>query len=139
MLKFRVPLHLTKENPSLVPLFCPKGTDTGTVTDLDGKYELPANKGTLVFSSIGYATKKLKSTDNQLSMVLSEESTLLESVVVIGYGTQRKKDLTSAVVVVDEKVIKERPMVSAAEALQGTAAGVQVVATFRQTRWWYFC
>ncbi|HRD08842.1 MAG TPA: TonB-dependent receptor plug domain-containing protein, partial [Saprospiraceae bacterium] len=105
-----------------------KGTDTGTVTDLDGKYELPANKGTLVFSSIGYATKEIEiNGQSVINAVLSEESTLLESVVVIGYGTQKKKDLTSAVVVVDEKVIKERPMVSAAEALQGTAAGVQVV------------
>jgi len=105
-----------------------KGTDTGTVTDLDGKYELPANKGILVFSSIGYATKEIEiNGQSVINAVLSEESTLLESVVVIGYGTQKKKDLTSAVVVVDEKVIKERPMVSAAEALQGTAAGVQVV------------
>jgi TonB-linked SusC/RagA family outer membrane protein len=105
-----------------------KGTDTGTVTDLDGKYELPANKGILVFSSIGYATKEIEiNGQSVINAVLTEESTLLESVVVIGYGTQKKKDLTSAVVVVDEKVIKERPMVSAAEALQGTAAGVQVV------------
>lgn len=105
-----------------------KGTDTGTVTDLDGKYEIPAGKGMLVFSSIGYATKEIDINGRSvIDVVLTEESTLLESVVVIGYGTQKKKDLTSAVAIVDEKVIKERPMVSAAEALQGTAAGVQVV------------
>lgn len=105
-----------------------KGTDTGTVTDFDGKYELYLSSGTLVFSFVGYTSQEIvidgKST---VDIILSEESTLLESVVVIGYGTQKKKDLTSAVVVVDEKSIKERPMVSAAEALQGKAAGVQVI------------
>ena len=80
-----------------------KGTDTGTVTDLDGKYEIPAGKGMLVFSSIGYATKEIDINGRSvIDVVLTEESTLLESVVVIGYGTQKKKDLTSAVVVVDE-------------------------------------
>ncbi|MBP9194193.1 MAG: SusC/RagA family TonB-linked outer membrane protein, partial [Saprospiraceae bacterium] len=105
-----------------------KGTDTGTVTDFDGKYELNVSSGTLIFSFVGYTSQE-KVIDGQLviDVALSEESTLLESVVVIGYGTQKKKDLTSAVVVVDEKSIKERPMVSAAEALQGKAAGVQVI------------
>jgi hypothetical protein len=87
-----------------------KGTDTGTVTDFDGKYELNVSSGTLIFSFVGYTSQE-KVIDGQLviDVALSEESTLLESVVVIGYGTQKKKDLTSAVVVVDEKSIKERP------------------------------
>ncbi|MBK7788190.1 MAG: TonB-dependent receptor [Saprospiraceae bacterium] len=105
-----------------------KGTDTGTVTDFDGKYELDVSSGTLVFSFVGYTSQEIVIDGKSVvDVALSEESTLLESVVVIGYGTQKKKDLTSAVVVVDEKSIKERPMVSAAEALQGKAAGVQVI------------
>ncbi|MBK7009154.1 MAG: TonB-dependent receptor [Saprospiraceae bacterium] len=105
-----------------------KGTDTGTVTDFDGKYELNVSSGTLVFSFVGYTSQEIVIDGKSVvDVALSEESTLLESVVVIGYGTQKKKDLTSAVVVVDEKSIKERPMVSAAEALQGKAAGVQVI------------
>ncbi|MBK8852038.1 MAG: TonB-dependent receptor [Saprospiraceae bacterium] len=105
-----------------------KGTDTGTVTDFDGKYELDVSSGTLIFSFVGYTSQEIVIDGKSVvDVALSEESTLLESVVVIGYGTQKKKDLTSAVVVVDEKSIKERPMVSAAEALQGKAAGVQVI------------
>lgn len=105
-----------------------KGTDNGTVTDFDGKYEINVSTGTLVFSFVGYTAQEIAIDGKSvIDVILSEESTLLESVVVIGYGTQKKKDLTSAVVVVDEKAIKERPMVSAAEALQGKAAGVQVI------------
>ena len=63
----------------------------------------------------------------RLKLIDWGNAVLLEGVVVIGYGTQKKKDLTTAVVTIDEKTIRDRPMVSAAEALQGTAAGVQVV------------
>lgn len=105
-----------------------KGSQNGTTTDLEGQYTIFATGGTLVFSYIGYGTKEEPVHGRKvIDVTLEEQATTLENVVVIGYGSQKKKELTSAVVVVDENSIKDRPMVSAAEALQGKAAGVQVV------------
>lgn len=105
-----------------------KGSQEGTTTDENGYFELPIDKGMLVFSYTGYETKEAGlSGQTHIGISLTPASYLLEDVVVIGYGTQRKGDLTTAVVVVDAKSIQNRPMVSAAEALQGKAAGVQVV------------
>lgn len=105
-----------------------KGTNTGTTTDLDGNYRLTVSDGILEFSYTGFATQEIAVAGRAvIDVVMTEAVTTLESVVVIGYGTQRKKDLTTAVVIVDEESIKDRPMVSAAEALQGKAAGVQVI------------
>lgn len=106
-----------------------KGTNQGTITDSDGHYSLNATQGTLVFSFIGY--KPVETTIEGRSTVdvtMEEDVTTLEQVVVVGYGTQKRKDITTAVVTVDESAIADRPMVSAAEALQGKAAGVQVVS-----------
>lgn len=103
------------------------GTFTGTATDVDGKYSISATDGVLRFSFIGYAPQEIPiAGQSVINVVLIEEAQTLGEVVVIGYGTQRKADLTTAVAVVDEKAIKERPMTSAAQALQGKAAGVQV-------------
>ncbi len=103
------------------------GTTTGTVTGTDGTYTLTVTDGVLRFSYIGFATQEIAIAGRSvIDVVLLEESTTLQEVVVIGYGTQLKKDLTTAVSVVDEKDIEERPIISAAQALQGKAAGVQV-------------
>lgn len=103
------------------------GTSTGTVTDLDGKYNISANQGVLRFSYIGFATQEVTiGTQNTINIVLLEELTELNEVVVIGYGVQQKKDLSTAVAIVDEDAFKNRPIISAAQALQGKAAGVQV-------------
>lgn len=105
-----------------------KGTNTGTTTDLDGAYKIVAKDGILRFSFIGFATQEIAVTDQKvINVMLREAAQNLDEVVVIGYGTQRKADLTTAVSVVDEKSIKDRPIISAAQALQGKAAGVQVV------------
>lgn len=106
-----------------------KGSPAGTTTGVDGSFRMVApSDATLVFSYIGYTTQEIALAGRTaIKVVLVEDSKLLEQVVVVGYGTQKKKDLTTAVVVVDEKDIRSRPMVSAAEALQGKAAGVQVV------------
>lgn len=105
------------------------GTSTGTVTDFDGAYQINANDGgVLRFSYVGFSSQDITiAGQTTLDVIMLEEAQLLEQVVVIGYGTQKKKDLSTAVVTVDEAAIKERPLVSAAEALQGKAAGVQVV------------
>ncbi|MBL7802119.1 MAG: TonB-dependent receptor [Saprospiraceae bacterium] len=105
-----------------------KGTNNGTTTGIEGEYRLDAGNGTLVFRYVGYTTQEIDLQNRtSLDVVLVEDAQSLESVVVVGYGTQKKKELTTAVVLVDEKDIRDRPMVSAAEALQGKAAGVQVV------------
>ncbi|MBN8682904.1 MAG: TonB-dependent receptor [Chitinophagales bacterium] len=106
-----------------------KGTTMGVSTDFDGNFQIKApSDGILMFSYVGYTAREIPiAGQSNLSVVLEEDNRTLEQVVVVGYGTQKKKDLTTAVVVIDEKDIRDRPMVSAAEALQGKAAGVQVV------------
>jgi len=104
------------------------GTSIGTTTDLDGNYQISVKGGVLRYSFIGFASQEVTITDQkQINIVLLEAAQNLDEVVVIGYGTQRKADLTTAVAVVDDKAIKDRPIISAAQALQGKAAGVQVV------------
>jgi TonB-linked SusC/RagA family outer membrane protein len=103
------------------------GTGTGTITDLDGKYSLSAAQGTLRFSFIGFTTQDVViGNQNIINITLLEELTELNEVVVIGYGVQQKKDLTTAVVTVDEEEFRDRPITTPAQALQGKAAGVQV-------------
>lgn len=100
----------------------------GTSTDIDGNYRIAASEGTLIFRYVGFSTIEIPiSGRTNIDAILEETAQSLNTVVVVGYGAQKKKDLTTAVVIVDENAIKDRPMVSAAEALQGKAAGVQVV------------
>jgi TonB-linked SusC/RagA family outer membrane protein len=104
-----------------------KGTDRGTVTDIDGNYSIDAGEGALVFTYTGFESVEVSIGDQTtIDVVLQEATYNLNDVVVVGYGVQKKADLTTAVVTVTEKDIKNRPIVSAAEALQGKAAGVQV-------------
>jgi TonB-linked SusC/RagA family outer membrane protein len=104
------------------------GTTMGTTTDVNGKYSISVNGGSLRFSYTGFESQEIAVGNlSTIHVQLVESVVNLNQIVVIGYGAQKKKELTSAVVMVDEKSIKNRPMVSAAEALQGKAAGVQVV------------
>lgn len=107
-----------------------KGTATGTSTDNDGQYSITAaENATLKFSYIGYLDKEAPvSGQNVVNVQMTISDKALDQVVVIGYGTQRKKDLTGAVSVVTAGDIANRPIVDAAEALQGKAAGVQVTS-----------
>ena len=104
------------------------GTTKGTVTDANGAFQISADKVVLKFSYVGYISQEIK-VDNQsvINVVMQENVNILNEVVVIGYGTQIKKDLTTAVSVVNQKDFEDRPIVSAAQALQGKAAGVDVV------------
>jgi TonB-linked SusC/RagA family outer membrane protein len=103
------------------------GTTTGTISDANGEFKISADKGSLKFSCVGYITQEIKlESQAVINVVLQESVSTLNEVVVIGYGTQVKKDLTTAVSMVDQKDIEDRPIVSAAQALQGKAAGVQV-------------
>ena len=104
------------------------GTTKGTATDANGAYQISADKGVLKFSYVGYISQEIKvESQTVINVVLQENVNILNEVVVIGYGTQIKKDLTTAVSVVDQKDIEDRPITSAAQALQGKAAGVDVV------------
>ncbi len=104
------------------------GTVIGTTTDIDGIYKISGSEGILKFSYIGFTSQEIPITNQTIiNVVLLETVQNLNEVVVIGYGTQLKKDLTTAVSVVGEKDIKDRPITSAVQALQGKAAGVQVV------------
>ena len=107
-----------------------KGTTTGTVTDIDGNYKINPTGNTLVFSFIGFAPQEINIDGRSvIDVKLLEDAKLLDEVVVIGYGTVKKKDLTTAVAVVGSEELKDRPVVSAAQALQGKAAGVTVVSS----------
>lgn len=105
-----------------------KGTNVGTTTNLDGMYTIEAESGILVFSFVGFEKQEIRiAAQKTINVVLTEDVKQLSEVVVVGYGTQKKKDITTSVAVVGEDAIKDRPLVSAVEALQGKAAGVQVV------------
>lgn len=105
-----------------------KGTTSGTTTDLDGKYSIsgPA-EGVLVFSFIGYnPIEETIGNRSQINVSLSPDLADLEEVVVVGYGTQKKSQLTGAISSVGNKEIQELPITDARQALQGRAAGVDV-------------
>lgn len=105
-----------------------KGTNNGTTTDLDGKYTISAEGGSLIFSYVGFDKQEIAiGNQTTINVSLTEDVKQLSEVVVVGYGSQKKKDITTSVAVVGEDAIKDRPLVSAVEALQGKAAGVQVV------------
>ncbi len=108
-----------------------KGTTIGTVTDFDGNYTLdvPDDAKVLVFSYIGMQTQELNITGDVMNVVLAENSEVLEEVVVTGYGTTKKRDLVTAVSSVNADQLKDIPVATAAEALQGKLAGVSVVTT----------
>lgn len=105
-----------------------KGTGNGTVTDVNGHFSLsvqPTN-AILQFSYIGYKAQEVQASA-LMNITMREEQELLDEVVVIGYGTAKRKDVTTAVSSVSAKDFDVRPIVSAGQALQGKAAGVQVI------------
>ena len=108
-----------------------KGTTIGTVTDFDGNYslEVPDDAKVLVFSYIGMKTQELNITGSTMNVVLSENSEVLEEVVVTGYGTTKKRDVVTSVASVGAEQLKDIPVTSAAEALQGKLSGVSVTTT----------
>ncbi|MDO5608602.1 MAG: TonB-dependent receptor [Capnocytophaga sp.] len=106
-----------------------KGTSRGVSTDFDGKFTLRdvPRGATLQISYVGYEAQEVKVNTALINITLQEETQSLDEVVVIGYGTQRRGDVTTAITSVSTKDLDERPVTSAAAAIQGRAAGVQVV------------
>lgn len=107
-----------------------KGTAQGTVTDVEGNYnlEVPDENAVLVYSSVGFTTQE-RTVGNQsvIDIVLNIDVTALEEIVVIGYGTMRKSDVTGSVSSVSPQELVDRPVVNLGQALQNKVAGVQVV------------
>jgi len=110
-----------------------KGTNKGTVTGIDGKYmlaDVPADARTLVFSFIGMKTQEVQIDGKTVVNVKMVEETIgIEEVVAIGYGTARRKDITGSVSSVGGTTLKDVPVTSAAQAIAGRMAGVQVTKT----------
>lgn len=105
-----------------------KGTSEGTITDINGGFSLTATSGTLVVSYIGYKTKEVNITGKTfLEVVIGEDSELLDEVVVIGYGTQKKATLTGAVTVIGDEMFKDKGTVSnPLQVLQGQVPGLNI-------------
>src|SRR5262249_1951055 len=106
-----------------------KGTTKGTVSDIDGKYQLTLEAGedVLVLSYIGYQTQEVSVGDRTIiDVVMKQDVQTLNELVVVGYGTQRKSDLTGSVSSVRGSELTKIPSLSTEQALQGKVAGVQV-------------
>jgi len=109
-----------------------KGTTIGTITDMDGKFilKVPESSKTLVISFVGMVQQEIQiGTKTTFNVSLAQETVGLEEVVAVGYGTVRKKDLTGSVSSVSSEKLSERSSFSAAQAMQGKAAGVVVQQT----------
>ena len=111
-----------------------KGTSNGTATDFDGVYRLNNlnNNSVLVFSYVGCVQQEAKVGDRTvIDVVMKDDSELLEDLIVVGYGVQKKSDVTGALTRVDSETLNSRPVANALEALQGKAAGVDITTNQR--------
>ncbi|MFT2009301.1 TonB-dependent receptor [Pontibacter sp. 13R65] len=111
-----------------------KGTTTGTATDIDGRFSLtvPDGNATLVFSYIGFRTQEIALNNRAVvNVTMASDAKALQEVVVVGYGTQKKSDLTGAITSVSAAVIEERPVQNVLQAIQGRAPGVNVSTNVR--------
>lgn len=125
--------RVTNETGAAVPnaSVVVKGTGQGVSTSAEGYFQLtaPAN-GTLVISSVGYPSKEIPVNNQEVHNVsLTTSGTDLEQVIVVGYGTQRRKDVTGSVVSVSEQALREVPAANLQGALQGKAAGLEIQNT----------
>ena len=111
-----------------------KGTTNGTITDFEGNFALKnvPTTGTVVVTFLGYQTQEVSVAGKTvLKVTLLEDSEMLSEVVVVGYGVQKKSDVTGALTRVDSKQLNVRPVTNAFEALQGKAAGVDITSNER--------
>ncbi|AHF15135.1 SusC/RagA family TonB-linked outer membrane protein [Niabella soli] len=109
-----------------------KGTNNAVATSATGafSFRVPAN-AVLVISNVGYASQEVPVTQERMKITLKQTASDLDQVVVVGYGTVKKKDLTGAVTGISEKDIKSRPVANALDAMQGKVAGVDISTTQR--------
>ena len=108
-----------------------KGTTNGTITDFDGNFSLDGIKkgDVIVISYVGYQTQEIKCNGRPLNVILKEDSKTLSEVVVVGYGTQKKANLSGSVAMVDSKELENRPIQNVSSGLQGLMPGVAITGT----------
>lgn len=108
-----------------------KGTTNGTITDFDGNFSLDGIKkgDVIVISYVGYQTQEIKWNGSPLNVILKEDSKTLSEVVVVGYGTQKKANLSGSVAMVDSKELENRPIQNISSGLQGLMPGVAITGT----------
>lgn len=107
-----------------------KGTSQGTVTDVEGNYQInvPSPESVLVFSSIGFVTEEVTvGSQSVINMTMIADITALEEVVVVGYGTQKRSDITGSVTSVPKERLSNLPVTNMMHAIQGTTAGLNIV------------
>ena len=106
------------------------GTQNGAVTDMDGRYSINVAQGkSLQFSYVGYTAKTLRVSGSQLNVTLEEDNKTLNEVVVVGYGTMRRKDVTSSITTVQAKDLNKGVFADPASMLQGKVAGLVVTSS----------
>ena len=111
-----------------------KGTDNGTVTDIDGHFsiEIASQQSVLVFSFVGYLEEEIEvGGQNNIEIALAEDILQLDEVVVVGYGTVKKSDLTGSVASVSQRELEQGTVTDPLEAMQGRAAGVDITSNVR--------
>ena len=107
-----------------------KGTTNGNVTDIDGKYRIHVEKGkTLVFSYIGYVNQEVEVNSNIINIMMAEDNQLLDEVVVIGYGSMQRKDITSSITTIKAEDLNVGVYTSPAQLLQGKVPGLTIANT----------
>jgi TonB-dependent starch-binding outer membrane protein SusC len=120
-----------KKEPLIGASVLVKGTSTGTISDVSGafSFSIPANGTTLVISYTGYASKEIAiGASNTYNVMLEQEAIDLTDIVIVGYGTQSKKELTGSVSKITSETIARLPVTGVDQALQGQAPGVQVTS-----------
>ncbi|MEY4047099.1 MAG: hypothetical protein RL284_650, partial [Bacteroidota bacterium] len=120
-----------KKEPLIGASVLVKGTSTGTVSDVSGAFSftIPANSTTLIISYTGYASKEIAiGASNTYNVMLEQEAIDLTDIVIVGYGTQSKKELTGSVSKITSETIARLPVTGVDQALQGQAPGVQVTS-----------
>lgn len=120
-----------KKEPLIGASVLVKGTSTGTISDVSGafSFSIPANGTTLVISYTGYASKEVAiGASNSYNVMLEQEAIDLSDIVIVGYGTQSKKELTGSVSKITSETIARLPVTGVDQALQGQAPGVQVTS-----------
>ena len=108
-----------------------KGTNIAAVSDANGSFviNLPTGKNTIIVSSVGYATQEVDASAGNVAVTLAETTSSLDEIVVTGYTAQKKRDIAGAIDVVDVKTLKQQPVSTGEEALQGKASGLTVITS----------
>ena len=107
-----------------------QGTAKGTTTDIEGRYSITVRaNATLIFSYVGMTTQSIKAVNGTLNVTLRSEATALDEMVVVGYGVQRKSDVTGAISKIEGTALENLALNNPTAALAGKTSGVQVVST----------